>query len=135
MMAFQTATLQDLNKLFSKTTNKKHTRIHDMLQSGNLRFWLAKSKMSHEKLYLLSNSNNGNTRVIFGSANLSNQAFSQNQRELICYCDNDEKAFRYYKTEFEILKEQCCDIIPYEKIKEMHQEQDIATLPLPNQKS
>ena len=74
-----------------------------MLKEESLHFWVAKSKMSHEKLFLLSNSNTGDTRVIFGSANFSFQAFSNLQRELICYCDNDEKAFNYFKTEFNIL--------------------------------
>lgn len=125
ILAFQTATLQDLNKLY----NKKHSRVHSMLKEESLHFWIAKSKMSHEKLFLLSNSKNGNTRVIFGSANFSFQAFSNSQRELICYCDNDVKAFNNFKTEFNVLKEICCDIIPYEKIKEFHREENIEELP------
>lgn len=125
ILAFQTATLQDLNKLY----NKKHSRVHSMLKEESLHFWVAKSKMSHEKLFLLSNSNTGDTRVIFGSANFSFQAFSNLQRELICYCDNDEKAFNYFKTEFNILQDICCDIIPYEKIKEFHNEENINELP------
>lgn len=63
----------------------------------SLHFWLAKSKMSHEKLYLLTNFENGNTRVIFGSANFSYQAFSNNQRELICYTENDKRSYSYFK--------------------------------------
>ena len=49
IMAFQTATLQDLNKLY----NKKHSRVHQMLKEESLHFWIAKSKMSHEKLFIL----------------------------------------------------------------------------------
>lgn len=129
IMAFQTATLQDLNKLYNKTSNRKHTRVHDMLKAEPLHFWIAKSKMSHEKLYILSNSENGNTRVLFGSANFSNQAFSNNQRELICFCEDDPAAFKYFKMQFDVLRDICCDIIPYEKIKELHKDQDIENLP------
>lgn len=125
IIAFQTATLQDLNKLY----NKKHSRLHEMLKEESLHFWIAKSKMSHEKLYLLTNSENGNTRVIFGSANFSYQAFSNNQRELICYTENDKSSYSYFKGQFDYEKEECCDIIPYEKIVEVHRDQDIQELP------
>lgn len=125
ILAFQTATLQDLNKLY----NKKHSCVHKMLKDESLHFWIAKSKMSHEKLYLLSNSETGNTRIIFGSPNFSLQAFSNIQREIICYSDNDERAYNYFKREFDVLQSCCCDIIPYEKIKEIHKDENIEELP------
>ena len=125
IMAFQTATLQDLNKLY----NKKHSRVHQMLKEESLHFWIAKSKMSHEKLFILKNSENGNTRIIFGSANFSYNAFSNTQRELISYTENDTAAYQYFKAQFEALQEICCDIIPYEKIREIHKEEDIENLP------
>lgn len=125
IIAFQTATLQDLNKLY----NKRQSRIHDMMKKESLHFWIAKTKMSHEKLYILTNTETGATRVIFGSANFSRQAFTANQRELICYMDNDEEGYLWFKSEFEVLKEMCCDMIPYEKIAELHQKDMIEELP------
>lgn len=125
ILAFQTATIQDLNKLY----NKKHSRVHQMIKEETLHFWIAKSKMSHEKLYILKNSENGNTRIIFGSANFSYNAFSNTQRELISYTENDKNAYQYFKTQFDVLKEICCDIIPYEKIKEIHKNENIEELP------
>lgn len=125
IMAFQTATLQDLNKLY----NKKHSRVHQMLKEESLHFWIAKSKMSHEKLFILKNSETGNTRIIFGSANFSYNAFSNTQRELISYTENDTSAYKYFKAQFEALQEICCDIIPYEKIIEIHKNEDIEDLP------
>lgn len=125
IMAFQTATLKDLNKLY----NKKHSRVHQMLKEESLHFWIAKSKMSHEKLFILKNSETGITRIIFGSANFSYNAFSNAQRELISYTENDHAAYQYFKTEFDTLQEICCDIIPYEKIIEIHKDEDIEDLP------
>lgn len=52
-------------------------------------------RVIHEKFYLLSNSNNDNTRVIVGSANLSYQAMSNksSQNEGLWIVDNNQNAY------------------------------------------
>ena len=56
--------------------------------------------IAHAKLYLLSDIN-GNTRVIVGSANLSERAFSGRQPETLVKFDNDENAWQHYNRMFE----------------------------------
>lgn len=55
------------------------------------------SKTIHTKMYLLKNSESGDTRLIIGSANLSNQAFSNTtpQLELLEIRDNSELFLEY----------------------------------------
>lgn len=66
----------------------------------------------HCKFYLLESETE--KRLIIGSANLSNQAFSEksSQYENIVIFDNDDSMFENYKEYFEFLKEECMDFIP-----------------------
>lgn len=65
----------------------------------------------HSKFYLLEGKNE-ETRLIVGSANLSNQAFSEksNQFENIMIFDNSE-IFSEYSRHFDILSSSCIDFI------------------------
>lgn len=66
----------------------------------------------HCKFYLLESETE--KRLIIGSANLSNQAFSEksSQYENIVIFDNDDSIFENYNEYFEFLKEECMDFIP-----------------------
>ena len=66
----------------------------------------------HCKFYLLESETE--KRLIIGSANLSNQAFSEksSQHENIVIFDNNNLMFENYKEYFEFLKEECMDFIP-----------------------
>ena len=66
----------------------------------------------HCKFYLLESETE--ERLIIGSANLSNQAFSEksSQYENIVIFDNDDSMFENYNEYFEFLKEECMDFIP-----------------------
>lgn len=66
----------------------------------------------HCKFYLLESETE--KRLIIGSANLSNQAFSgkSNQYENIVIFDNDDSMFENYNEYFEFLKKECMDFIP-----------------------
>ena len=66
----------------------------------------------HCKFYLLESETE--KRLIIGSANLSNQAFSEksSQYENIVIFDNDDLMFENYNEYFEFLKEKCMDFIP-----------------------
>ena len=55
---------------------------------------------------------NGHTRVIIGSANLSERAFSGNQSETLVKFDNDEKAWRHYNRMFDQIRDAASDEIP-----------------------
>jgi hypothetical protein len=73
------------------------------MESGSLQLFVAEKQLSHEKTYLLE-ADDGRKRVITGSANLSNAAFSARQRENICFFDG-EQAFDWYFYAFQTLRD------------------------------
>ena len=76
------------------TAGKMKLDLVSRIENNTLRFYVARSVLSHEKIYLLS-AKDGCKRVIMGSANLSRAAFGGYQRENICYMD-DEDAYNWY---------------------------------------
>ena len=79
------------------------------MNSGDVRLYVARDKLSHEKLYLLEAAD-GRKRVIMGSANMSYNAFGGLQRENICYIDG-ESAYDWYLSVYEDLKKESTDEI------------------------
>jgi hypothetical protein len=77
---------------------------------GRARFYVLGKYIAHAKLYLLSNSN-GRTRIIVGSANLSERAFSGKQRETLVKFDDDGEAWRYYSQMFDQIRDAAADEI------------------------
>ncbi len=90
VMAYQCKLVERMRDTAGKMKLDLVTRIDE----GVLRFYVARSVLSHEKIYLLS-SKDGRKRVIMGSANLSFSAFGGGQRENICYLDG-EQAYDWY---------------------------------------
>ena len=78
---------------------------------GEAHFYVLRKYIAHAKLYLLSDVN-GHTRVIVGSANLSERAFSGRQSETLVKFDNDEKAWQHYNRMFDQIKTASSDEIP-----------------------
>ena len=76
--------------------------IQDRILENSYQLRIPLSKTIHTKMYLLKNSESGDTRLIIGSANLSNQAFSNTtpQLELLEIRDNSE-LFSEYENYFE----------------------------------
>ena len=105
VMAFQDKTLERMREIAGKKKLDLITRIDE----GSLRFFVARTMLSHEKVYLLS-SKDGRKRVILGSANLSRQAFGGWQRENICYVDG-ERAYDWYMECYKALRENSSDQI------------------------
>jgi len=105
IMAHQLKTIERLRLTSSKTKIDLVSKI----DNGSLKMFVARKKLSHEKIYLLE-SNDGKKRVITGSANMSYSAFSGKQRENISYIDGD-KAFDWYQNSFNELKEMSSDNI------------------------
>lgn len=90
VMAFQTKLIELIRDKESKAKLGLISRVED----GTVRFYVAHSMLSHEKIYLLSAAD-GRRRVIMGSANMSSSAFGGKQRENICYVDGD-RAYDWY---------------------------------------
>ena len=105
VMAYQDKLIERMRKDISGNKEKLLGRIDD----GSVHFYVARTRLSHEKIYLLSD-NNGRKRVIMGSANMSFNAFGGIQRENICYIDGDD-AYKWYYDIFESLKLDSSDVI------------------------
>lgn len=76
--------------------------IQDRILEDSYQLRIPISKTIHTKMYLFKNSKSGDTRLIIGSANLSNQAFSNTtpQLELLEIRDNSE-LFSEYESYFD----------------------------------
>jgi len=64
------------------------------IEEGKVQFLVIQEMVSHEKLFLLEGEQG--TRVITGSANFSERAFSGNQNESYVIFDNDAAAWTYF---------------------------------------
>lgn len=103
IMAFQTKLIEKIR--MGKTKDELIARIDD----GTLKMCVARKKLSHEKIYLLS-SDDGRKRVVFGSANMSYNAFGGLQRENISYIDGED-AYDWYMGIYQSLRQDCTDDI------------------------
>lgn len=121
-MAFQSKLIDSLRSSPSQKT------ILNKIDEKKLHLYVAKEKLSHEKLYLLS-SNEGKKRVISGSANMSFNAFNGRQRENIWYADGDE-IYDCYLSEFNILKESSTDNISHKALCTADAEENVDALPI-----
>lgn len=110
VMAYQCKMVERLKETAGKMKRDLVTRIED----GTLRLYVARSVLSHEKIYLLS-AKDGRKRVIMGSANLSRAAFGGYQRENICYLDGNA-AYDWYWNCYCQLREDCTDQIAKEAL-------------------
>ena len=123
IMAFQNGVIDRIRK---NSTIKG--RFLDRMNQGEIRLYVAKSQLSHEKLYLLS-AKDGKKRVITGSANMSYNAFSGRQRENICYIDGEE-AYDWYFSVFANLKENSTDEISRKAVMVANLEDHMDDLPI-----
>lgn len=105
IMAYQQKTIERLKEISNKTKIDLISKIDE----DKLKMYVARQKLSHEKIYLLE-SHEGRKRVIIGSANMSYSAFSGRQRENISYIDGD-RAFDWYLNSYNDLKELSSDNI------------------------
>ena len=99
IMAYQCKTIERMKD----TASKMKLDLISRIEEGTLRFFVANSVLSHEKIYLLSSAD-GRKRVVMGSANMSFTAFAGGQRENICYMDS-ERAYDWYMACYNTLKE------------------------------
>jgi len=76
--------------------------IEQKITHGKVRLYIVREILSHEKMFLLEGAL-GN-RVITGSANFSEKAFSGNQNESYVCFDNDEGAWQFFSDKYEKIK-------------------------------
>lgn len=124
VMAFQTKTLERMRD----TADKMKLDLISRIENGSLRFYVARSILSHEKLYLLS-AKDGRKRVVTGSANMSFSAFGGGQRENICYIDGDA-AYDWYMACYCALRESSTDEIVKETLLVADSGENLEELPI-----
>ena len=105
IIAFQTIAIERIQEEEKSNKSKMLRRVED----GTAHFYISRQSLSHEKIFLLK-SNDGNTRVVCGSANMSSNAFGGKQRENIIFVDNPE-GYEHFLDIFEELKSGSTDEI------------------------
>ncbi len=117
VLAFQKVVVGGTRAAIMGLKDDRHVHILERVHQGQAHFYVLKKHVAHAKLYLLSNAR-GQTRVIVGSANLSERAFSGSQSETLVAFDNDTKAWQHYNSMFDRLRDKASDEIslPEERI-------------------
>lgn len=77
--------------------------LRNEIAAGTLRLYVVKDIISHEKLFLLNGP--AGQRVITGSANFSERAFSGVQNESYICFDDDPQAWAYFGAKYERIKQ------------------------------
>ena len=124
VMAYQCKTLERMRE----TAGKMKLDLVSRIDKGTLRFFVARSVLSHEKIYLLS-AKDGRKRVIMGSANMSLAAFGGSQRENICYIDGED-AYNWYWDCYCQLREESTDEIAKEALLAADDGENLEKLPI-----
>jgi len=91
-----------LDELVKEIKAKDH--IKQKIIAGDMSLYVVKDIVSHEKLFLLEGEER--TRVITGSANFSEKAFSGSQNESYILFDNDPAAWEHFNDKYEKIKSQ-----------------------------
>jgi len=106
IMSFQSVIDERLNRGFVAVKGMSEERrevIYNRAANGTARFFVVKDAIAHAKIYLLERDDL--TRVVVGSANLSETAFSGRQAETLVVFDNDEIAWDHYSAQYEAVRE------------------------------
>ena len=112
ILAFQQVAVGDVRAAIMGLKDERHTRILSEVRTGRARFRVLRQSVAHAKLYLLENSATGHNRVIIGSANLSERAFSGFQPETLVKFDDDELAWEHYTQMYDHIRDFASDEIP-----------------------
>lgn len=104
VLAFQGVVEADLRREFVgvTTSDERQQALINIVANDKARFFVVKDKIAHAKIYLLEREDL--RRVIVGSANLSETAFSGRQAETLIAFDNDEVAWQHYTAQYEAVR-------------------------------
>lgn len=124
VMAYQCKMVERMRE----TASKMKVNLVSRIDNGTLRFFVAHTVLSHEKIYLLS-AKDGRKRVIMGSANMSFAAFNGHQRENICYIDGEE-TYQWYFHCYNQLRDESTDQIAKESLLCADDGENLEELPI-----
>lgn len=116
VLAMETSLLENFAK--SKSAKKMSERISDK----TLALYVSRNSISHAKIFCLKGED-GRTRVIVGSANMSKTAFEGYQRENITYYD-DPEAYEWYMERYVKFRENCTDNVNQKAIEKTIESED-----------
>ena len=114
LMAFQKVVDETLSKGFVGITGISEERrriIYDRTIAKTARFYVVKDAIAHAKIYLLEDAER--QRVIVGSANLSETAFSGRQAETLVVFDDDKTAWDHYNNQYCSVRDIASSHLPF----------------------
>jgi hypothetical protein len=95
--------------------DEKKRRIVAKIADGKASFRVVKGAIAHAKIYLLESDRQ--RRVIVGSANLSDRAFSGKQAETLIAFDDDDAAWGHYMGEYEAVRRDATTEVALDEIE------------------
>ena len=113
IMSFQKVVDDSLSRGFvgiKGLSEERRKLIFDRTASNTARFYVVKDAIAHAKIYLLEAE--GTRRVIVGSANLSETAFSGRQAETLIVYDNDDTAWDHYTSQYYSVRDMSSSHLP-----------------------
>ena len=113
LLGFQSVVDEKLNKGFVGIGGMPEERrkiLYDRAAEERARFFVVKDAIAHAKIYLLKKE--GFRRVVVGSANLSETAFSGRQAETLIVFDNDETAWEHYSRQYDAVRQIASSKVP-----------------------
>ena len=129
ILAFQKVVVGDTRAAIMGLTDERHIRILEKVHAGRAYFRVLRKSIAHAKLYLLSG-RDGRRRVVIGSANLSEQAFSGNQSETLVVFDDDEEAWNHYNRMFNEIRDSASDEVPLPEERIINAEIEVSDTPI-----
>ena len=112
VLAFQRVAVGDTRAAIMGLSDRRHAYILSEVQAGRASFRVLRQQVAHAKLYLLENRADGRNRVVVGSANLSERAFSGTQPETLVKFDDDPAAWAHYSRMYQAIRDSASDEIP-----------------------
>ena len=111
VLVFQRLAASDVRAAIKGLSDPRHVHILEQVRNGRAAFRVLRKQIAHAKLYLLDDEQSGNNRVIIGSANLSETAFSGLQPETLVKFDNDKLAWEHYVRMYNMIRDEASDHI------------------------
>ena len=129
ILAFQKVVVGETRAAIIGLKDERHIHVLEKVHAGVASFRVLRKYIAHAKLYLLSNPD-GRTRVIIGSANLSERAFGGDQAETLVKFDDDGEAWRHYNRMFDEIRDSAADEIPLPEDRISNAEIEILDTPV-----
>ena len=130
VMAFQQVAIGDARAAIKNLPDERHASILSRVRQGQARFRVLRKQIAHAKLYLLDNSESDSTRVLIGSANLSETAFGGRQSETLVCFDDDDAAWDHYLGMYQSVRDQASDEMPLPTERVEHAEISLVEVPV-----